>query len=249
VGYGDVGKFTASQFEVPIDIHDPAKGFTVEDFSEYEYAIVCVDTLRGGPTDYTNLSSVLDKLMADGFTGIVIIRSTIGPDYVEDVLLTVYSPLRIVLFPEFYTASEMSSGVDKSVMTVLGGNIADVYKVETWLTLLGSPLNTSQYYKCTLQAAALIKLSSNAILATKVAMFNVIKLIADDYNVDYNEVRGVLGFDPRLGANYHSLVPSPDDGQYGFGGACLPKDTLALSKLDHSEFFASVLRVNKYLGR
>ncbi len=230
-------------------MHDPAKGFTIENFFKYEYAIVCVDTLRGGPTDYTNLSFVLDRLMADGFTGIVVIRSTVGPDYVEDVLLTVYSPLRIVLFPEFYTATEMSSGVDKSVMTILGGNIGDVYRVESWLTRVGFPLNTSQYYKCTLQAAALIKLSSNAILATKVAMFNVIKLIADDYNIDYNEVRGVLGFDPRLGAKYHSLVPSPDDGQYGFGGACLPKDTRALANIEPCGFFEGVLKVNECLGR
>ena len=57
---------------------------------------------------------------------------------------------------------------------------------------------------------------------------NEIKLLADAAGINYDRVARMISFDPRIGQT-HLQVPGPD-GDYGFGGACFPKDTSALSK-------------------
>ena len=46
-------------------------------------------------------------------------------------------------------------------------------------------------------------------------------------NINYNKVKELFSSDGRLGSS-HLDVPGPD-GQRGYGGACFPKDTLALN--------------------
>ncbi len=70
-------------------------------------------------------------------------------------------------------------------------------------------------------SAETIKYASNAFLATKVSFVNAIANLCDLVNADVREVVLGMGYDPRIG--FEVLHPGP-----GFGGPCLPKDTLAL---------------------
>ena len=47
----------------------------------------------------------------------------------------------------------------------------------------------------------------------------------DQYGGDWNELKTLLQLDPRLGIS-HLDVPGPT-GEYGYGGACFPKDVQA----------------------
>ena len=74
--------------------------------------------------------------------------------------------------------------------------------------------------------AELAKLASNAFLAAKVAFFNEVACLAGRLGLEYEKVREAITCDQRIGAS-HSMVPG-HDGDRGFGGSCLPKDTSGL---------------------
>jgi len=76
---------------------------------------------------------------------------------------------------------------------------------------------------------------------------NQLKLIADKSNADFDIIKECVKLDTRLGHS-HFNVPGPD-GQFGYGGACFPKDTSALafySKLVGQQFtvLEEVISVN-----
>lgn len=67
-----------------------------------------------------------------------------------------------------------------------------------------------------------LKLFLNAFFAVKVSFFNEINSLASALGLDWDTIlQGMLG-DGRICPS-HTQVPGPD-GQYGFGGKCLPKD-------------------------
>lgn len=67
-----------------------------------------------------------------------------------------------------------------------------------------------------------VKLFQNGFFAVKVAYFNEINQLAARLGLDWERVRAGMLSDGRI-AHSHTQVPGPD-GQYGFGGSCLPKD-------------------------
>ena len=74
--------------------------------------------------------------------------------------------------------------------------------------------------------AETVKYFVNCFLATKVSFANEMKIICDKISIDYDKVVEYAIYDERLGKS-HWAVPGPD-GDYGFGGHCLPKDLNAL---------------------
>ena len=73
----------------------------------------------------------------------------------------------------------------------------------------------------TVETAQLTKYAANAMLATRLSFMNEVAKIADAVDADIKMVEHVVGLDPRIGPKF--LRTSA-----GFGGGCLPKDTLAL---------------------
>jgi UDPglucose 6-dehydrogenase len=74
-------------------------------------------------------------------------------------------------------------------------------------------------------AAGFAKYTINSFLATKVTFFNEIRSLYDALSIegDYTNVLKAITADPRIGRS-HTEAPGPD-GEYGWGGACFPKDT------------------------
>ena len=91
--------------------------------------------------------------------------------------------------------------------------------------------------------AELIKYASNTFLATKISFINFIARICETLpGADVEDIAFGMGLDPRIGSRYLQAGP-------GFGGACFPKDSRALSAfvvqrgLD-SSLLRSVLEIN-----
>ena len=82
---------------------------------------------------------------------------------------------------------------------------------------------------------------NNCFLATKVSFLNEMKQISEKCGADWDvAIKGFL-MDSRIGQS-HYQVPGPD-GEPGFGGHCLPKDTEALlNYADKKNIKMSVLR-------
>jgi UDP-glucose 6-dehydrogenase len=245
IGKGKVGEATAQTLTTKVDFHDPAKGITVNNFHNYDLAIVCVDTLRTSPKDHQAIKSVLDTLSHVKYTGIVAIRSTVSPEfigYMEDTY-----DLNIVMFPEFMRQTD-DLKMDTPWIVVLGGDIQHTKLVEEFLFTNNYYQDPALAHHVSAKEAAIIKLCQNAGLATKVIFYNMVNELCEKYNVDYNMVRIGVGADQRVGIQY-SVVPSPDDGLKGFKGHCLPKDVGCLASIETHGFFTTILEINKQLGR
>lgn len=72
--------------------------------------------------------------------------------------------------------------------------------------------------------AELIKYSSNAFLAMKIAFANEVADICEGVGADVDLVIKGMGMDGRIGGKY--MQPGP-----GYGGSCFPKDTMALTHI------------------
>jgi UDPglucose 6-dehydrogenase len=93
------------------------------------------------------------------------------------------------------------------------------------------------------RTAELIKYAANAFLATKITFINELADLCEMVGADIQDVARGIGLDNRIGAKFLHAGP-------GYGGSCLPKDTLALLKTaeDHQaplRIVESVAKVNE----
>jgi UDPglucose 6-dehydrogenase len=93
----------------------------------------------------------------------------------------------------------------------------------------------------------MIKLASNAFLATKISFINEIANVCDETGADVVEVARGMGLDNRIGPKFLQAG-------IGFGGSCFPKDVAALKQLAgntgyHFQLLNSVIEVNELQKR
>jgi UDPglucose 6-dehydrogenase len=97
------------------------------------------------------------------------------------------------------------------------------------------------------ESAEMVKLASNAFLATKISFINEIANVCEETGADVAEVARGMGLDHRIGQ--HFLRPG-----IGFGGSCFPKDVSALKQLAgnsgyHFQLLTAVIEVNELQKR
>ncbi|HTU29587.1 MAG TPA: UDP-glucose/GDP-mannose dehydrogenase family protein [Solirubrobacteraceae bacterium] len=107
---------------------------------------------------------------------------------------------------------------------------------------LGAPL-----VRTDVPSAEMVKLASNAFLATKISFINEIANVCEETGADVAEVARGMGLDRRIGG--HFLRPG-----IGFGGSCFPKDVSALKQLAgnsgyHFQLLTAVIEVNELQKR
>jgi UDPglucose 6-dehydrogenase len=91
-------------------------------------------------------------------------------------------------------------------------------------------------------SAEMVKLASNAFLATKISFINEIANVCEETGADVVEVARGMGLDDRIG---HKFLQAG----IGFGGSCFPKDVDALKQLAgnsgyHFQLLTAVIEVN-----
>ncbi len=91
-------------------------------------------------------------------------------------------------------------------------------------------------------SAEMVKLASNAFLATKISFINEIANVCEETGADVVEVARGMGLDDRIGAKFLQAG-------IGFGGSCFPKDVDALKQLAgnsgyHFQLLTAVIAVN-----
>jgi UDPglucose 6-dehydrogenase len=84
-------------------------------------------------------------------------------------------------------------------------------------------LNAAPILHTSRRTAELIKYAANAFLATKITFINEIADLCESVGADVQEVARGIGLDNRIGTKFLHAGP-------GYGGSCLPKDTVALIK-------------------
>lgn len=246
IGAGKVGNATGIALGNGVDYHDPYKGMVNDRYSNYEHVIVCVDTVQKGPEDYDDLESVLDELQNKKYGGVVVIRSTVSPAKILE-WNGKYS-FNYIMFPEFMPQQEGRLITDQAWAVVLGGDKQHTTAFGSKLYSNGYPGEREIYRHVTKEEACIIKLADNAGLSAKLTYFNAVYKICEKFEASYESVRNVIGMDVRIGIE-HSIVPSPDDGKFGFGGHCLPKDIKAISEIDDLGYFDKIDKINEALRK
>jgi UDPglucose 6-dehydrogenase len=107
---------------------------------------------------------------------------------------------------------------------------------------LGAPV-----VRTDIASAEMVKLASNAFLATKISFINEIANVCEQTGADVVEVARGMGLDDRIGSKFLQAG-------IGFGGSCFPKDVDALKQLAgnsgyHFQLLTAVIEVNELQKR
>jgi len=232
IGKGFVGTAVSNGFDNNVKqfIVDPkVNNNTIKDLVKFSPSItfVCVPTpiADDGSCDTTIANDVLHNLHKQEYKGVVVIKSTIIPDYLHEFKRNF--DLKIVYNPEFLTEANADEDFKNPPFQVFGGKWRDCEVVEK-AYLRHSSVRIVPTFKVDLTTASLLKYTINSWLATKVIFFNELYALHQNGSsaVPWEQFTDMLSRDPRIG-NSHMKVPGPD-GRFGFGGHCFPKDTQAL---------------------
>lgn len=232
IGHGFVGKATSWGFDINVKkyIVDPKLNTDIKDLEEFspEVIFVCVPTPmdEDGSQDSSIIRSVINNLNKYCPNAIKVIKSTVTPSVIEDIHKL---DNQIIYNPEFLREKHADEDFIHSEMIILGGDreisekVSDIYNEH-------SKCITKNHIFTDLKTASLIKYSINTFLASKVIFFNELNQIYQSLEVSdtWEEVINAISNDKRIGSS-HMDVPG-HDGRKGFGGACFPKDSVALAK-------------------
>jgi UDPglucose 6-dehydrogenase len=111
---------------------------------------------------------------------------------------------------------------------------------------LYSPLD-APVVRTDIKSAEMVKLASNAFLATKISFINEIANVCEETGADVVEVARGMGLDDRIGPKFLQAG-------IGYGGSCFPKDVSALKQLAgntgyHFQLLNAVIEVNELQKR
>lgn len=222
-GYGFVGQAYEElfkNFRRKVVIHDPPKGM-IADFDNTSAVVICVPTpeLESGACDISAVYDVVSQCSKDTP---ILIKSTIslqGWQYLKET----FPDHRLCFSPEFLRASQWMNDIRTMTDVILSGD-TDYWRDQYSYNWSKMAINIVPP-----EEAIAIKYFRNAYLATKVSFFNEIYDFCSAYDLDFDQVRGGIAADARIGHS-HTFV-FPDQSVRGFGGACFPKDTKALLKM------------------
>jgi UDPglucose 6-dehydrogenase len=199
-----------------------------------------------GDADLSAVHSVVDAMPASDRHALVM-KSTV-PVGTGAAIKRVFesqgkSGFRYVSCPEFLKEGSALADFLKPDRVVVGddGGWAGDAVVDLYAPLGATLVRTD------IASAEMVKLASNAFLATKISFINEIANVCDETGADVGEVAKGMGLDDRIGPKF--LQPG-----IGFGGSCFPKDVSALKQLAgnsgyHFQLLTAVIEVNELQKR
>jgi len=206
---------------------------------------VCVDTppTYSGDADLSRVRAVVQELPDDS-DHVLIMKSTVPAGTGESIRRDMPS-LSYVSCPEFLkegTAVKDFMNPDRVVVGADPGDEAAAGAVED----LYRPLD-GEILRTDVASAEMIKLASNAFLATKISFINEIANVCEEVGADVGQVAKGMGLDERIGTSFLRAG-------IGYGGSCFPKDVSALKMLAgntgyHFQLLTSVIEVNELQKR
>ena len=233
IGQGFVGNAIYQKFKNYFDVHtydlDESKSNdTKENVIHQQYLFLCLPTPMN--TDGSCNVDIIERelenidLIADNqeIVKTVVIKSTISPGTTQKWNKK-YEALNIVFNPEFLTEANAVEDFNNQNRIILGGPRPATTELRR---LYSKVFPKAHIIKTDSTHAEMVKYLTNSFLATKVSFANEIYQVCEKLNIDYDKVVEYATLDDRLGKS-HWNVPGPD-GDFGFGGHCLPKDLSAL---------------------
>ncbi|HSS05075.1 MAG TPA: UDP-glucose/GDP-mannose dehydrogenase family protein [Solirubrobacterales bacterium] len=206
---------------------------------------VCVDTppTRSGDADLSRVRTVVEDLPADGGHALVM-KSTV-PAGTGGTIRRDLPGVAYVSCPEFLKEGSAVEDFMHPDRVVIGADASDE-EAGAAVAAIYAPLG-GEIVRTDVASAEMIKLASNAFLATKISFVNEIANVCEEVGADVGEVARGMGLDQRIGPSF--LRPG-----IGYGGSCFPKDVSALKMLAgntgyHFQLLNAVIEVNELQKR
>lgn len=234
IGLGFVGGSILKSFEIKkinVTGYDKFKDGGINTFDDVKDANVVFLAL---PTLYSEelqeydksaLHEICAELRDAAFKGIVVIKSTVEPGTTE-IFAKLYN-LSLVHNPEFLTARTAFIDFHNQSHIVLGKtSVSTDAQIDQLEAFYRVHWTDAEYSRGTSTETETMKIACNTFYAVKVQFFNELYFIAQKDGSDYVTVRNMMLKNKWINP-MHTDVPGPD-GQFSYGGACLPKDSSAL---------------------
>jgi UDPglucose 6-dehydrogenase len=222
----------------------------IEDvFREARLAFVCVGTpsTYSGDADLSAVWRVLDELPEFEARAVLVMKSTVpvgtGEKVREELDSRGLAHVGYVANPEFLAEGTAVQNFMHPDRVVIGSfTKADGDGVAALYEPLGTPI-----VRTDIASAEMIKLASNAFLATRISFINEIANVCEVTGADVVDVARGMGLDHRLGPHFLRAG-------LGYGGSCFPKDVQALKQLAgnsgyHFQLLNAVIEVNELQKR
>jgi len=226
VGAGVVGQGMKKIFKDAVFV-DPAKGFPQSNGDDADLAVICVPTPIGeNGVCYTYL--VLQAIR-EAKAKLILVKSTVQPGTCDAI--SAVTGKCIVFSPEYmgeskyWTPAEFPQPTDPvgHGFVILGGETRHCAAIADILLPILGPCTRFRFMSA--KDAEIVKYAENAFFAMKVWFATQLRDICNAAGAQYHTVREGWLDDPRVGP-MHTAAFANDR---GFGGKCLPKDTMALA--------------------
>jgi UDP-glucose 6-dehydrogenase len=172
----------------------------------------CVDTppTYSGDADLSRVKSVVDRLPSDADHALVM-KSTV-PSGTGESIRRDMPALSYVSCPEFLKEGSAVDDFLNPDRVVIGADEGDEWAADA-VAGLYEPLG-GEIVRTDVASAEMIKLASNAFLATKISFINEIANVCEEVGADVTEVARGMGLDERIGSAFLKAG-------IGYGGSCL----------------------------
>ncbi len=210
---------------------------------------VCVDTppTYSGDADLSRVQTVVSEV-GDSTEHALIMKSTV-PVGTGSAIRRDKHDLAYVSCPEFLKEGTAVADFMHPDRVVIGADNRAEFP-GSWagdaVEAIYRPLG-GEMVRTDIASAEMIKLASNAFLATKISFINEIANVCEEVGADVTEVAKGMGLDERIGSKFlHAGI--------GYGGSCFPKDVTALKQLAgnsgyHFQLLNAVIEVNELQKR
>ena len=206
---------------------------------------VCVDTppTYSGDADLSRVQAVVRGIEHDGERALVM-KSTV-PVGTGRSIRRELPGIAYVSCPEFLQEGSAIDDFLHPDRVVIGADPGDEWAADA-VGEVYEPLG-AEVIRTDVASAEMIKLASNAFLATKISFINEIANVSELVGADVTEVARGMGLDERIGSAFLRAG-------IGYGGSCFPKDISALKILAgntgyHFQLLNAVIEVNELQKR
>lgn len=186
-------------------------------------AYICVDTppTASGDADLSRVWSVIDSLRGATHLAAVVVKSTVPVGTGVRVRAALDSAglghVGYASNPEFTAEGRAVTDFLRPDRIVVGADDPGTAELVAGLHAgIDGPVQTMD-----VASAEMVKLASNALLATKITFINEIATVCEATGADVTRVADAVGLDHRLGRHFLNAG-------LGYGGSCFPKDSRAL---------------------
>jgi UDPglucose 6-dehydrogenase len=240
-GLGDLISKNKERLTFTLDVYEAV--------ADAEVVYVCVDTppMASGDADLSRVWAVVDSLKGATHLAAVVVKSTVPVGTGERLRAFLdgagLGHVGYAANPEFTAEGKAVADFLNPDRVVVGASDAATAElVQELHEGVNGPVEVMD-----VASAEMVKLASNALLATKISFINEIATVCESTGADIEEVAKAIGMDHRLGPHFLKAG-------LGYGGSCFPKDSRALSALASNSGYSfqllnAVIQVNELQPR